>query len=42
MQDRFGFGLERLLDGLAALLADNHAHPTAEPAPCEGKSLTHE
>ncbi|WP_324784549.1 TetR/AcrR family transcriptional regulator [Streptomyces sp. H51] len=30
MDDRFAFGLERLLDGLAVLRAGNHAHPTAE------------
>ncbi|MFI9569639.1 TetR/AcrR family transcriptional regulator [Streptomyces rishiriensis] len=42
MEDRFAFGLERLLDGLAVLLTENHAHPTAEPAPLEGKSPTHE
>ncbi|MFJ2135030.1 TetR/AcrR family transcriptional regulator C-terminal domain-containing protein [Streptomyces sp. NPDC087845] len=42
MEDRFAFGLERLLDGLAALLAENRAHSTAEPAPLEGKPSTHE
>jgi TetR/AcrR family transcriptional regulator, tetracycline repressor protein len=42
MEDRFAFGLERLLDGLAVRLDESRAHPAPEPAPCERKSTTHE